>query len=325
MGNHNSKKPKLSAGVANFKANAIGNNFETKDQLIKAIRDAGLEQFNLLMAIDFTKSNTWQGAKTFHGRSLHHLAPPAPSAPPVYSAVEGEPPVYRQSSIGRTLSFGQGQPRISEMKEYMDQLNPYQYVMSVVGNQLNEFDDDGYIPTAIFGHATAPHEPYVKEISTTEHGCYKIDDVIAAYEKAVSSHGLSGPTKFAPVIEWAMGKVRASGNAYHILLIIGDGVIDDYDETVQTLARAAKCPLSIVFCGVGDGSDPDHPTDKWTRMRKLDDAPTGNVDNWQSVYIANLQPQLANSPHPDVDLLTWIMMEIPEQYAYFKQAGLVGR
>lgn len=309
-------------GLAAFKARAIGNNFETKEQLVRAIRDAGLEQFNLLLAIDFTKSNTWQGKNTFGNKCLHEIC----KSPQAYGKdLDAGPPPYRQASIGRSLTFGHGTPKISEMKEYMSSLNPYQYVMSVAGNQLNEFDDDGYIPTVIFGHARTASDPYVKEISTTPQGCYKIDDAIAAYENAVNLHGLSGPTKFAPLIEWGLNKVRSNNNAYHILLIIGDGVIDDYDDTVAALQKASKFPLSVVFCGVGDGSDPDHPTDKWAKMRRLDDAPSGEVDNWQSVYIANMQPQLANSPHPDLDLVTHMMMEIPEQYLYFKSRGMIGK
>lgn len=314
------------AGLAAFKAKAIGNNFETKEQLVQAIRDAGLEQFNLLIAIDFTHSNTWQGAKTFGGKSLHdlHVDTPVQSQyQPAKLVDPDDPPVYRQASIGRTLTFGKGMPNIQEMKEYMNTLNPYQYVMSVAGNQLNSFDDDGYIPTIIFGHARDSKDPYYKEISSSERGCYKIDDVIASYEKAVSTYGLSGPTKFAPIIEWGIQKVRSSNNSYHILLIIGDGVIDDYNNTVQALQQASKYPLSIVFCGVGDGSNPDHPADKWAKMRILDDAPTGDVDNWQSVYIANMQKQLAISHHPDLDLVTHMMMEIPEQYAYFKSKGMI--
>lgn len=313
-----------SANIASFKAKAIGNNFETKDQLVKAIREAGLEQFNLLLAIDFTKSNIWQGKNTFGGRSLHEIRRvPQQILPQSIVNEPDAPPPYRQNSIGRSLTFGKGMPNISEMKEYMGALNPYQYVMSVAGNQLNEFDDDGYIPTVIFGHARSTYDPYVMDISTSQQGCYKIDDSIAAYENAASTNRLSGPTLFAPIIKWGMEKVITGNNAYHILLIIGDGAIDDFDETVQMLCKASKYPLSIIFCGVGDGSDPDHPTDKWARMRALDDVPKGDVDNWQSVYIANLQPKLSVSAHPDLDLVTQMMMEIPEQYQYFKSKGLI--
>jgi len=54
---------------------AIGDNFLSYEQLQQAIREAGLENSNIIIGIDFTKSNTWTGAKTFNGKCLHDLIP----------------------------------------------------------------------------------------------------------------------------------------------------------------------------------------------------------------------------------------------------------
>jgi hypothetical protein len=58
----------------------------------QALHQAGLESSNLIVGIDFTKSNEWTGARSFHRRSLHHLG--------------DSPNPYEQaiSIIGRTLS-----------------------------------------------------------------------------------------------------------------------------------------------------------------------------------------------------------------------------
>lgn len=194
--------------------------------------------------------------------------------------------------------------------------------MSVAGEQLEAFDDDGYIPTVIFGHGRRQGDSYIKEISTSADGCYKINDVLGAYEGAVRTHGLSGGTLFAPLVEWGISKVRKSME-YHILIIIGDGCIEDLAETKQALVKAAGYPLSVVFVGVGDGSDPKDAKDKWKIMRDLDDKPDGAIDNWQSVYMTNLRPQLEQSADPGLDLAVWILMEIPDQYQYFKKQGLI--
>lgn len=276
----------------------IGNNFETKEQLTNALHRAGLERCNLLFAIDFTKSNTWQGSETFGGKSLHQID-------------NVNPPAYATSEYKSVAA---------------PVLNPYQYIISNVGSQLDEFDDDGKIPTIIFGHARNRGDPYIKKIGprkgNTVLDCEGVEGVLVAYENAVDREGLSGGTCFAPVISWANNIVRNTGE-YHILVIIGDGCIGDMANTRLALANASRVPLSIVFVGVGDGSDLDHPTDKWNSMRLLDDSPTTAVDNWQSLYLSNMQSTLDKAINPAIELVTMMLMEVPEQYKYFKRNGLI--
>jgi len=42
-----------------------------------ALRRAGLESSNLIIGVDFTKSNTWNGKNTFGGNNLHAILPGA--------------------------------------------------------------------------------------------------------------------------------------------------------------------------------------------------------------------------------------------------------
>ncbi len=75
---------------------------------------------------------------------------------------------------------------------------------------------------------------------------------------------LSGPTSFAPLIrgtmlsttylrESAAIDIVRQAQAYHILVIIADGQVDNVRETSDAIVEATNYPLSIVTIGVGDG------------------------------------------------------------------------
>ncbi|CAI0425900.1 unnamed protein product [Linum tenue] len=70
----------------------IADDYKTLDQVTAALAQAGLESSNLIVGIDFTKSNEWTGARSFNHKSLHHIG--------------NDPNPYEQaiSIIGRTLS-----------------------------------------------------------------------------------------------------------------------------------------------------------------------------------------------------------------------------
>ncbi|KAL8157002.1 E3 ubiquitin-protein ligase RGLG1 [Apium graveolens] len=55
------------------KYSRIADNYQTLDQVTAALTAAGLESSNLIVGIDFTKSNEWTGTRSFNRQSLHHL------------------------------------------------------------------------------------------------------------------------------------------------------------------------------------------------------------------------------------------------------------
>lgn len=71
--------------------------------------------------------------------------------------------------------------------------------------------------------------------------------------------GLSGPTKFAPILKYVNGycqqkmmQMSQNNQQYTILLILTDGAIMDLQLTVDEIVAASGLPLSIVIVGVGD-------------------------------------------------------------------------
>ncbi|EPS58379.1 hypothetical protein M569_16435, partial [Genlisea aurea] len=51
----------------------IADNYRSLEEVTEALARAGLESSNLIVGIDFTKSNEWTGKKSYNGRSLHNI------------------------------------------------------------------------------------------------------------------------------------------------------------------------------------------------------------------------------------------------------------
>ncbi|KAK8605504.1 hypothetical protein V6N13_102282 [Hibiscus sabdariffa] len=73
MNNHGSQTPRRVHKTIERKYTRIADNYQTLDQVTAALAQAGLESSNLIVGIDFTKSNEWTGAMSFNHRSLHHI------------------------------------------------------------------------------------------------------------------------------------------------------------------------------------------------------------------------------------------------------------
>eukprot|EP01125_Pyxidicula_operculata_P016924 TRINITY_DN5876_c0_g1_i3.p1 TRINITY_DN5876_c0_g1~~TRINITY_DN5876_c0_g1_i3.p1 ORF type:complete len:271 (-),score=46.86 TRINITY_DN5876_c0_g1_i3:808-1620(-) len=51
----------------------IADKFQTLEEVQNGLRESGLESSNLILGVDYTKSNTWNGKRTFGGKCLHNL------------------------------------------------------------------------------------------------------------------------------------------------------------------------------------------------------------------------------------------------------------
>jgi len=75
MGNGNGKGKHSSSSSAPEKRgfHAIADHFKTMEEVQDALRKSGLESSNLIIGVDFTKSNEWTGKRTFGGKCLHAI------------------------------------------------------------------------------------------------------------------------------------------------------------------------------------------------------------------------------------------------------------
>lgn len=153
--------------------------------------------------------------------------------------------------------------------------NDYQKALTSVGEVLIEYDSDKKVEALGFGgspygtrlcsHCFALAGPEQFEVEG-------MAGLMTAYEAAVNSTRMSGPTNFHQVIEKAEAKARAQGDEnYHVLLIITDGAISDKTETAKAIVKASDAPLSIIIVGVGKAD--------FGKMQKLDGDDAALKDN----------------------------------------------
>ncbi|TXG56171.1 hypothetical protein EZV62_017484 [Acer yangbiense] len=201
------------------KYSKIDDNYKTLDQVTAALSHAGLESSNLIVGIDFTKSNEWTGARSFHRRSLHHIG--------------NSPNPYEQAItiIGKTLSafdednlipcFGFGDASTHDQDVfsfYSDErfCNGFEEVLS----RYREI-----VPTLRLAGPTsfAPVIEMAMTIVEQSGGQYHVLLLIAD------------------------GQVTRSVDTNH-------GQLSPQEQkTIDAIVKASEFPLSIILVGVGDG------------------------------------------------------------------------
>jgi len=203
--------------------------------------------------------------------------------------------------------------------------NPYEVAMQVIGEALRPFDEDGLLPTFLFGDAETKHRS-VRQIGEKK-GCKGIDGVLQAYRQALRDASFSGPTSFAPLIDKAVSLVKESGNAMHTLLILADGQVSPVQDcdvaTRDAIVRAAGVPLSIVTIGLGDGP--------WADMVDFDNGlPQRDFDNFQFVEFTKFYELLSSGVKGDTlevaraAFAVCALQELPEQFKYCARKKLLG-
>ncbi|ONI14289.1 hypothetical protein PRUPE_4G273300 [Prunus persica] len=197
----------------------IADNFNSLDQVISSLREAGLESSNLILGIDFTKSNEWTGRYSFHRKSLH--------------AIGSTPNPYEQaiSIIGRTLSpFDED--NIIPCFGFGDASTHDQCVFSFYpeGRYCHGFEE-----------ALARYREIVPLLKLS--GPTSFAPIIdAAIDIVENSNG-----QYHVLVIIADGQVTRSPDT-------PPGRFSQQEQaTVNSIVAASQYPLSIILVGVGDG------------------------------------------------------------------------
>lgn len=197
----------------------IPDTYTSLDQVAAALREQGLESSNLILGIDFTKSNEWTGKKSFGGQSLHRLG----DTPNPYEQAIG--------IIGKTLApFDE------------DNLIPCFGFGDASTHDYNVFS---------FHHDNSPCHGFEEVLA-----CYRKivphlklsgpTSFAPIVEAAVDIVDRSGGQYHVLVIV-ADGQVTRSVDT-------SDNELSPQERsTVDAIVMASSYPLSIVLVGVGDG------------------------------------------------------------------------
>ena len=142
--------------------------------------------------------------------------------------------------------------------------------------------------------------------------------VIQAYHDCLSVISLSGPTYFRPLIDnggylaTQKGCTQENQN-YLVMLILTDGVIDDKNETIQAIIRAANAPMSIIIVGIGN-ADFDEMSELDADGKLLEQG--GAVASRDIVQFVPFKQFMQKGP---VALAQSVLAEVPAQVIKFME------
>ncbi|XP_072992503.1 E3 ubiquitin-protein ligase RGLG1-like isoform X2 [Typha latifolia] len=197
----------------------IDDNYDNFEQVISAIQQSGLESSNLIVGVDFTKSNEWAGKESFNGHNLHQIG---------YIQNPYEQAI---SIIGKSLSSFDEDNQIPCFG-FGDASTHDQNVFS--------FYPDGR-PCFGFAETLARYREIVPHVQLAGPTSFApiIEMAISIVEKSRHLYHI--------LLIIADGQVAEGDDCMSGHL--------SYQEqnTVEALVRASEFPLSIILVGVGDG------------------------------------------------------------------------
>jgi hypothetical protein len=145
---------------------------------------------------------------------------------------------------------------LHELNEYSD--NPYEKAIKCCIEIIGEYDTDKIYPCFGYG-AILPNQ---KEVSH----CFNLNlkdnpninglyEILKYYNEAIKKLKFKDPTHFSYVIEKIINMTVEDLNnkkfIYSILVIMTDGKVEDYQDTVNSIVKASEYPISIIIVGIG--------------------------------------------------------------------------
>uniref|UniRef100_A0A2N9H043 VWFA domain-containing protein n=1 Tax=Fagus sylvatica TaxID=28930 RepID=A0A2N9H043_FAGSY len=197
----------------------IADNYNSLEQVTEALARAGLESSNLIVGIDFTKSNEWTGAKSYQKRSLHHIGDGLNPYEQAISIIGKTLSVFDEDNLIPCYGFGDASTHDKDVFSFYPNegvANGFEEVLSRYREIVPHLRLAG--PTSF-----APVIEMAMTIVEQSGGQYHVLVIIADGQVTRSVDTENG--KLSP----------------------------QEQKTVDAIVEASKFPLSIILVGVGDG------------------------------------------------------------------------
>jgi len=139
--------------------------------------------------------------------------------------------------------------------------NSYEIAIRSCGNIVAYYDYDQLFPAYGFGGKFCGDNKashcYPLNMNFNNPEIQGIEGIIQCYRNILNQTQLYGPTYFHEIIDRVVSIVKEDVQAenkmnYNILMILTDGIIDDMDDTIDSLVEASFLPISVIIIGIGD-------------------------------------------------------------------------
>ncbi|CAD6262197.1 unnamed protein product [Miscanthus lutarioriparius] len=260
--------------------------YPSLDEVAKFLHEGGLENLNLILGFDFTRSNTWNGQNSFNGRSLHAIGPtPNPYAQVIKIIGEASSNFYEHPDISiQCFGFGDESTRDKDVFCF----------------NLNERPCHGYREALDRYKELVPHLKFAGPTSFAP----LIEMAMTVVERSGGRHHV------LLIIADGQEAVRIDNES-------GQVTVQDR-KTIDAIASASNFPLSIILVGVGD--------DPWDMMQGFDDAiPMRAFNNFQFVNFSEIMSRETAKSRNEAALAFEVFSKVPLQFKAAMELGISGR
>ena len=166
-------------------------------------------------------------------------------------------------TVGIDFTGSNGLPSKPSSLHYIDTstYNSYETAIYSCGNIVAYYDYDQLFPVFGFGgkfcNDNNVSHCFPINMNPNDPNIQGIDGILQAYRNILNQTKLYGPTFFHYIINHVISLVKEDVIAenkmnYTVLMILTDGIIDDMDDTIDSLVEASFLPISVIIIGIGD-------------------------------------------------------------------------